>query len=120
MAEHNDIGKKGEELALVFLKEKGYAILATNWRYNKAEIDIITTFKNLLVIVEVKTRTSEEFESPKEAVTLKKQRHIIRAADAYIQENNIDLECQFDIVSVLIQGNKVEIEHIPDAFYPML
>ncbi len=120
MAEHNEIGKKGEELALTFLKEKGYQILAANWRYHKTEIDLIAIHNKQLIIVEVKTRTSIDFESPKEAVTFKKQRNIIRAADAYIQENNIDLECQFDIVSILIQGKNIEIEHIPDAFYPML
>lgn len=120
MAEHNDIGKQGEEIALAFLIEKGYDILATNWRYKKAEIDIIANYKNMLVVVEVKTRTSREWESPKEAVTLTKQRNIIRAADAYIQENNIDLECQFDIVSILLKSKNTEIEHIEDAFYPML
>jgi putative endonuclease len=73
-----------------------------------------------LIVVEVKTRTSREFESPKEAVTIKKQKHIVRAADAYIQQFDIDLECRFDIVSVLIEGNNIDIEHIEDAFYPML
>jgi len=60
-----------------------------------------------LITVEVKTRTSEEFESPKEAATIPKQKRIVKAADAYIQEKNIDLECRFDIVSVLIHGSKI-------------
>jgi|SRR5690554_1224798 len=120
MAEHNKVGKKGEEIALVYLREKGYKILVTNWLYRKAELDIVAIHNNFLVVAEVKTRTSTVFETPKEAVTLKKQKHIIRAADAYIQEHDIHLECRFDIVSVLIQNNTVEIEHIEDAFYPML
>lgn len=120
MAEHNEIGKIGESLAQDYLLEKGYKLIALNWRYFKDELDIITTYQNQLVVVEVKTRTSTVFENPKEAVTLKKQKHIIRAADAYIQNNEIEMECRFDIVSVLIIDNKVEVEHIEDAFYPML
>lgn len=120
MAQHNDIGKKGEALALNYLREKGYYIRETNWLYRKAELDIVAEFEDQLVVVEVKTRTSREFESPKEAVTIKKQKHIVRAADAYIQQFDIDLECRFDIVSVLIEGNNIDIEHIEDAFYPML
>lgn len=120
MAQHNDIGKKGEAIALTYLREKGYHVRETNWIYRKAELDLVAEYKNQLVVVEVKTRTSREFESPKEAVTIKKQKHIVRAADAYIQEFDIDMECRFDIVSVLLEGNNVEIEHIEDAFYPML
>ena len=120
MADHNLIGEQGEAIAKDYLQKKGYEIITANWRFQKAEIDIITTYKNQLVIVEVKTRTSEEFESPKEAVTIPKQKRIVKATDAYIQEKNIDLECRFDIVSVLIQGNKINVEHIEDAFSPML
>lgn len=120
MAEHNEIGKLGEEQAQKFLLDKGYNILALNWRFKKAEIDIIAQQKETLVIVEVKTRTSIDFERPQEAVTISKQRHLVRAADAYIQENEIDLECRFDVISVLILNQKVEIEHIEDAFMPLL
>tara|TARA_B100000965_G_C19575116_1_gene750993 strand:+ start:59 stop:421 length:363 start_codon:yes stop_codon:yes gene_type:complete len=120
MAEHNEIGKLGEEQAQKFLLDKGYDILALNWRFKKAEIDIIAQQKETLVIVEVKTRTSIDFERPQEAVTISKQRHLVRAADAYIQENEIDLECRFDVISVLILNQKVEIEHIEDAFMPLL
>lgn len=120
MAEHNVIGEQGEAIAFKYLKEKGYTVLEKNWRFQKAEIDLITTLENQLVVVEVKTRTSEEFESPKEAVTIAKQKRIVKAADAYIQAKEIDLECRFDIVSVLIQGKKVSIEHIENAFSAML
>lgn len=116
MAEHNVIGERGEAIALAFLQKKGYKILESNWRFQKAEIDLITEFENQLVVVEVKTRTSEEFESPKEAVTIAKQKRIVKAADAFIQERDIDLECRFDIVSVLIQGNQTSLEHTEDAF----
>ena len=120
MALHNQIGKKGEAIALAYLRKKGHYIRETNWQYQKAELDIITEYKNQLIVIEVKTRTSEEFKNPKEAVSIKKQKHIIRAADAYIQKFNINLDCRFDIISVLLKGDNIEVEHIEDAFYPML
>lgn len=120
MADHNLVGEQGEAIARGFLEKKGYEIVVTNWRYQKAEIDIICFYKNQLVVVEVKTRTSEEFENPKEAVTIPKQKRIVKAADAFIQERNIDMECRFDIVSVLILGSKTRIEHVEDAFSAML
>ncbi len=120
MAEHNEVGIAGEAIAKAHLQELGYEILDLNWRYKKAEIDIVAQNKQMLVIVEVKTRTSKEFERPQDAVTLAKQKHLIRAADAYIQEREIDLECRFDIVSVLMQGEKTEVEHIEEAFVPLL
>ncbi len=120
MAEHNLLGKEGELLALNFLKKKKYTILECNWRHQKAEIDIIAEFDNYLVEIEVKTRSSEAFESPKEAVTVSKQKRIIKAADAFIQERNLDLECRFDIISILIQKTRHSIEHTEDAFSPML
>lgn len=120
VAEHNLLGKKGEAIGLAFLKMKGYEILAMNWRYQRAEIDLIARINKELVIVEVKTRSSDEVESPKEAVTIAKQKRIVKAANAYIQENNIDLACRFDIISILLQQGETKIEHIEDAFYPML
>lgn len=120
MAKHNEIGQLGEAIALGFLKEKGYKIEAINWRYKKAEVDIMAWKDDFFIVIEVKTRTSAEFENPKEAVTLSKQKHIIRAADAYIQEKGIDKECRFDVVSVLILKKETSIEHIEDAFHPLL
>ena len=120
MADHNEVGKQGEVAAVRYLAKNGYDIIVQNWHFQKAEIDIIAKYKGQIIIVEVKTRTSFEFENPKEAVTIPKQKRIVRAADAFIQEQNIDLECRFDIVSVLIQGKKMDIEHIEDAFGPML
>jgi len=120
MAEHNKTGRKGELLALEFLRTKGYEILDTNWQDKKVEIDIIARFKGQLVIVEVKTRSSTVFEVPKEAVTISKQRNIIKATNAYIEMNSIDLECRFDIVAIVISNNNSTIEHIEEAFYPLL
>jgi len=120
MAEHNLIGKKGEENAIKYLQANGYKIRHCNWRFKKNEIDIICEENNLLVVVEVKTRTSEYFENPKEAVTKKKQKSIIKATEAYIFEFDIQFETRFDIISVTIIGNQMHIEHIKDAYQPSL
>ena len=118
MAEHNELGKKGEEMARKFLVEKGYEILATNWRYSKDEIDIIARKDNCLVIAEVKTRFSNVFGEPEEFVSNKKQSFLIRAANVYVEKNNITDEVRFDIISVLYHGARWQINHIEDAFYP--
>ena len=110
-------GKKGENIARIYLIRKGYKILHTNWRFKHQEIDIIALDKENIVFIEVKTRSSEYFENPKDAVTIKKQKFIINAANAYIEEREIDLEARFDVISIIL-SNPIEIEHIEDAFYP--
>ena len=95
MAEHNELGKKGEEMARKFLVEKGFEILATNWRYSKDEIDIIARKDNCLVIVEVKTRFSNVFGEPEEFVSNKKQSFLIRAANVYVEKNNIPAQATY-------------------------
>lgn len=117
MADHNEFGKLAEELAENFLKEKGWSILAKNYIYDKAEIDIIAQDENQIVIVEVKARATDAFILPQEAVNKKKIRLMVKAANHYIEENNIDLEARFDIISVLPnESGKLEINHIKNAF----
>ena len=118
MAEHNDFGKLGEELAVNYLIGKGYEILERNWRNIHKEIDIIAKDGKDLVIVEVKTRQSDEYGDPDVAVTKKKQRMLIVAANAYITQNNLDKEIRFDIISIVFKGDEPVIEHIEDAFLP--
>ena len=120
MAEHNLLGKKGEELARLHLKKKAYQIIATNWRFKGGELDIVARENDTLVFVEVKTRSHEAFERPQDAVTRSKQKRIIRAANAFIEEKNIDLEARFDVISVVINTEGTSIEHIEDAFVPQL
>lgn len=120
MANHNILGKKGEQLAQQYLIENGYEIVHLNWRYKKNEIDIIATKKNFLVVVEVKTRTNDYFENPREAVTRKKQKFIINATEAYINEYDIKTEVRFDVIAVTYSNEKKEIEHIKDAFQASL
>jgi putative endonuclease len=108
-------GKEGEEQAAAFLKEAGYTVLATNWHYKHLEIDIIAQQGNELIIAEVKTRQNDTFGTPESFVTKDKQQKLIKAAHEYILQNNIDLDCRFDIISVIISTNKVY--HIENAFY---
>ncbi len=118
MAEHNQLGEKGEEMAVKFLQNLGYKLVATNWRERKYEIDIVAIDQEEIVFVEVKTRSTDVFGNPEEAVTLKKQKHLIDGADFYIQENEIDLGCRFDVVSIILNANRKDIKHIKNAFYP--
>ncbi|GAB4376027.1 MAG: YraN family protein [Salibacteraceae bacterium] len=118
MAEHNDTGQAGENLAAEYLQKKGYKILERNWRFGKEEVDIIALHEGMLVIAEVKCRTSEYFGQPHEAVSKGKQNHLIKAANAYIEKNDLDLECRFDIIGVVINRNGRKITHVEGAFQP--
>ena len=118
MAEHIDFGKLGEELAVDYLVGKGYEILERNWRNIHKEIDIIAKDGKFLVIVEVKTRQTDEYGNPDIAVTKKKQRMLIAAANAYIFKNRLDVETRFDIISIVFKDGEPVIEHIEDAFLP--
>ncbi len=117
MADHNDFGKIAEDLAVDFLIKNQYKILVRNFRYLKAEVDIIAEFENQIVIVEVKARNTDAFLEPQEAVNKKKIKLLISASNYFIEENNIDKEVRFDIISVLPNKQKtLEIHHIIDAF----
>jgi len=120
MADHNETGNLGEDLAVQYLEGLGYKILERNWHAGKNEIDIIAQDGKFLVIAEVKTRRSNYFGEPEENVTRLKQKALIRAADVYIQRKNIPLEARFDIVSVLFSGNSHSVKQIKDAFYPIV
>jgi len=117
MAQHNDLGKRGEAAAARYLLGKGYTILEQNWRHKRDELDIIATDEHYLVIVEVKTRSTSYFGEPEEAVTDKKQKFMIRAAEEYVISKNILKEIRYDIISIIIKGNQQRIHHIEDAFY---
>lgn len=120
MAELHETGKKGEAIALEHLVKNGFKIIDTNWQSSHKEIDIIAQKGNQLVIIEVKARKTAFFGEPEEFVTRSKQKLLIAAANHYLQKNNLDLEVRFDIVSVLFKGEKYQVNHIEDAFYPTL
>lgn len=117
MADHNDLGKLGEELAVEFLQKEGYEILETNWTFQKAEIDIIAKKENTLAIIEVKTRSSLDFGLPQDFVKPKKIQLLVKAVNEYVISNDLDIEVRFDIIAVHKEGKTYAIEHIMDAFY---
>ena len=117
MAEHNELGKLGEEMAVEFLQKAGYAIIETNWTFQKAEVDIIAQKENTLAIIEVKTRSSLEFGLPQDFVKPKKIELLTKAVDAYVNERDLDIEVRFDIIAIHKEGKSFVIEHLIDAFY---
>jgi putative endonuclease len=117
MAEHNIIGKEGENQAVQYLRTKGYVIRDRNWHYHRNELDIIAETPNELVVIEVKTRKNEAFGNPEEAVDNRKIRRIITASQHYIQKYKIDKPTRFDIIAILAKENIFEIKHIKDAFH---
>ncbi|WP_281238471.1 MULTISPECIES: YraN family protein [Flavobacterium] len=117
MAEHNELGKLGEDLAVEYLRKNGYTILETNWTFQKAEIDIIAQIENTLAIVEVKTRSSLDFGLPQDFVKPKKIQLLVKAVDAYVIERDLDIDVRFDIIAINKEGKSFAIEHLIDAFY---
>jgi len=118
MSDHNDLGRQGEKMAAEHLRKKGYSIRAQNYKFGKSEVDIVAEHDNGLVFVEVKTRQSSYLSDPEHTVSMKKQKQVIRAADAYVKEHDLDVESRFDIISVIINGEYTKVDHIEDAFYP--
>lgn len=117
MADHNDFGKKAEELAAEYLQKNGYKILVRNFRYQKAELDLVAEKDSLIVVIEVKARSTDVFNLPQEAVNKRKIKLIVSAANYFMEEYNKNQEVRFDIISVLPDENKnLMIEHITDAF----
>ena len=117
MAVHNELGKVGEEIACTHLISEGYKILERNYRFQKAEIDIIAQLNNEIVIVEVKTRNSDFFGDPQEFITPKKIKLLVKAANEYVISNNISLESRFDVIAVLKNKKHQKVTHFKNAFY---
>ncbi|UFH55710.1 YraN family protein [Spirosoma sp. KNUC1025] len=117
MAQHNETGKHGEEEAVRYLLEKGYEIMARNYRYQHAEIDLIAKKEKLLVFVEVKARTNLSYGNPEEFVSYTKAKLVMKAAEHYVFAHNWLHDLRFDIVAVTLAGNELRIKHIEDAFY---
>jgi putative endonuclease len=120
MNEDHKTGAEGEDAAVNHLRSLGYHVLETNWRFGQEEIDIIARNKDFIVIVEVKTRSSNAFGEPEAFVNRQKQKHLIKAAGAYLEKNGLDLEVRFDIASVMKAGNSYKVKLIQNAFYPLI
>lgn len=117
MAQHNELGKKGEQLAVNFLLEHNYDILERNYRFDKAEVDIIAQKAEILAIVEVKTRSTIDFGNPQDFVKPKQIKNLVKAVDEFVTENDLDVEVRFDIIAIVKEGKAFQIEHLKNAFY---
>ncbi len=119
MAGHNELGKWGERVAREYLLVQGYAVSGENIRVAGVEIDFIATKDDTVCFVEVKTR-STDFTDPIDAVDNRKRSRLVRAADSYMRAYDIPLEPRFDIILIIGTPGNYTIEHIPDAFLPVL
>ncbi|SHM69469.1 YraN family protein [Mucilaginibacter sp. OK098] len=119
MAQHNDLGRKGESLAKAHLENTGYEILDENWTHGRLEVDLIAYKNKVIIFTEVKTRTGNGFGEPEDFVDARKQRLLVEAAEEYIYLMNHQGEVRFDIISVLFdRNNNYILKHIEDAFWP--
>lgn len=119
MAFHNQLGEEGEKIAIQYLKSKGYIIHHTNWRMSHLEIDIIAEHKDELVFIEVKTRSSDQFGEPEDAVDHQKEKGLIRLADVYLEHLQMEVLSRFDIIAIILNDSESNITHFEDAFSSM-
>ncbi len=117
MGKHNEFGKEGEQIAGDFLVKKGYTIHCRNYRYLKAEVDIIAEKDGILAIVEVRARSNDQIIPIADTVTNKKIKLLVMAADTYITENELNLEVRFDIIAILKNKRIFKVDHLENAFY---
>ncbi|EAY31138.1 YraN family protein [Microscilla marina] len=111
-------GKYGENLAAAFMQNKGYTLLERNYRYKRGEIDIIAQTGDVLVFVEVKLRSSDNFGLPEESVSENQQNLIIQTAEQYIEEIDWESDIRFDIVAIELKSHQSpQITYFEDAFY---
>lgn len=113
------LGSIGEQLAANYIKDKGYYILDRNYRTKLGELDIIAKKDNIIAFIEVKTRTSNAFGVPSEAVNYKKQKTIQKLSQQYILYKKLDNNYwvyRFDVIEVKIIDKKYKIHHIENAF----
>ena len=116
MAQHNILGRNGEDIAVEFLQNKQYKVLARNFRFQKAEVDIIALKGDTLAAVEVKTRSTSEFGNPQDFVKPKQIQHLVKVMDHFVTSRALEVEVRFDIVAIIKDKTEIKIEHIKDAF----
>ncbi len=123
MSHKQKTGQVGEQIAAAYLQQCGHTILATNWRYNQLEIDVISKIGPTLVFTEVKTRTGKYFGRPEDAVTKQKQKSLAKAADEYMHQQQYKGDIRFDIIAIDLQQKQSkepsELLHLEDAFFPI-
>ncbi len=116
MAAHNELGNLGENIATNHLISEGYEILERQWHYKHKEIDIIAQKANTIFIVEVKTRSSENYSSASDLITEKKIEFLAEASEAYLETIDFDGDLQFDVIVIYADDESYKIEHIANAF----
>lgn len=116
MAQHNDFGRYGEELACRYLAQQDYHLLDRNWRCGHLEIDIVADDFGEVVFVEVKTRRNEDFADAASAVTLAKKQHLLRAARVYLAQKHLDQPFRFDVITVVGEQAPFRLTHIRNAY----
>ncbi len=119
MAQHLDLGRKGESLAKAHLENTGYEILDENWTHGRLEVDLIAYKDKIIIFTEVKTRTGNFFGQPEDFVDARKQKLLVEAAEEYIYLMDHQGEVRFDIIAILFdQKNNFTLNHIEDALWP--
>ncbi len=118
MAKHNELGRLGEDMAVEYLREKGYGVLERNWKLGDLEVDIIARVGETIVLVEVKTRSSDWMQRPEEAVNRRRRDRLCRAANAYVKGKRWNGDVRIDIIALVLNERRKEINHIEDAVHP--
>ena len=118
MAVHNETGDEGEQIAVKWLLNQEYVILERNYRFKRDEVDIIASKDDLIIFIEVKTRSNNYLGEPEEAVSISKQKRIIKVANHYMMDNDLENEARFDIFGIILNKTTKNIHHIEGAFTP--
>ena len=112
------IGDKGEDLAVTYLIEQSYIVICRNYRYRRAEIDVIAQRGDVVVFVEVKSKSYTAYGEPEESITSYKEKLIFDAANSWIFQNSYDGQIRFDIISIVFkEKGEHQIKHFEDAFF---
>lgn len=118
MAKHNELGDLGEALAVDYLLDHGYAILERNFRFDKAEIDIIAQkCEEFVIVVEVKTRNNDFFGDPQSFISSGKIKLLVKAANEFMVSRGKEEEVRFDVIAVLHNQKMTQLTHFENAFY---
>jgi putative endonuclease len=115
------LGRWGEARAERFLRERGWTVLARNYRFGRREVDLVVRRRNLVAFVEVKTRAGSGFGAPQEAITALKRREIEAVATHFLARHAMEgVSVRFDAVAIVVRPDRrvVGIEHVEDAWRP--
>lgn len=115
MNRRKQTGRRGEELAALYLQQKGYAIIERNWRCPVGELDVIAQDGSTLVFVEVRTRQGSRFGRAEESITPAKQTRLIELAQTFLQEKAVTLPWRIDVVAIQLEAGQPQVTHLENA-----